>query len=176
MTSPFEVRPVTLEDATALHHSCFAQSELDAVRELVQRALERARRERGLGMVAVSGAAVIGYGQLTLWPRAAEISDLIVTPTLRNRGTGTAIITALLDHCRRLCVAKVEIGAALDNPRAIALYRRLGFHEDRIIPLDLGDGPQPVMYLSMAVERPYAVGAVDRQPDAVYGAPLGLRL
>jgi ribosomal-protein-alanine N-acetyltransferase len=175
MTSPFEVRPITLEDAAALHHACFAQSTVDAVRELVQRGLERARRERGLGMVAVSGAAVIGYGQLTLWPRAAEISDLIVTPALRNRGVGTAIITALLAQCHRLHITKVEIGAALDNPRAIALYRRLGFHEERIITLDLGDGPQPVIYLAMPVERSYALSVPDRQPDAVCAAASGPR-
>jgi ribosomal protein S18 acetylase RimI-like enzyme len=41
----------------------------------------------------------------------------------------------------------LEIGAALSNPRALGLYRRLGFVDGRILDLDLGNGPEPVMYL-----------------------------
>ena len=47
--------------------------------------------------------------------------------------------------------ALVEIGVALSNPRAMALYQRLGFVEDRVINLDLGSGAEPVMYLKIAL-------------------------
>ena len=149
MTQSFSVRPVTLEDAAILQSACYPYSSVDAVRELIQRALDIARRGRGVGVVAVNETGVLGYGQLTLWPRAAEISDLIVTESLRSRGIGSAIIHTLLEKCRLLHLTKVEIGAALNNPRALSLYRRLGFRDDRIIDLDLGDGIQPVMYLIM---------------------------
>jgi ribosomal protein S18 acetylase RimI-like enzyme len=143
------VRPVSLADAAPLHEACYAHTSLDAVRELLQRSLDLARRGRGLGLVAASCAEVYGYGQVTLWPRAAEISDLIVTAALRSQGIGTSIICGLLEQCTQAHVSKVEIGAALGNTRAIALYRRLGFRDERIIVLDLGDGPQPIIYLSM---------------------------
>jgi ribosomal protein S18 acetylase RimI-like enzyme len=138
-----------LEDAAMLKLACYPYSSVDAVRELIQRALDLSRKGRGVGMVAVSETEILGYGQLTLWPRAAEISDMIVTETRRSQGIGSAIIQTLLEKCRLLHVAKVEIGSALNNPRALALYRRLGFRDDRIIDLDLGDGIQPVMYLVM---------------------------
>lgn len=149
MSQAFSVRPVTLEDAAMLQSACYPYSSIDAVRELIHRALDLARRGRGVGMVAVNETGILGYGQLTLWPRAAEISDLNVTEALRSRGIGSALVQTLLEKCRLLHIAKVEIGAALSNPRAIALYRRLGFRDDRIIDLDLGDGIQPVMYLVM---------------------------
>lgn len=149
MTQPIHVRSVTLEDAAKLQAACYPYSSVDAVRELIQRALDLSKRGRGVGMVAVSEGNILGYGQLTLWPRAAEISDMIVTEALRSKGIGSTIIQTLLEKCRLLHIAKVEIGAALSNPRAITLYRRIGFRDDRIIDLDLGDGIQPVMYLVM---------------------------
>ncbi|MFN8420247.1 MAG: GNAT family N-acetyltransferase [Anaerolineae bacterium] len=153
MPVDFSVRPVTLADAAALQRACYPYNSLDAVRELLQRALGLSQRGRGLGVVAVRGMdhdqEVLGYGQLTLWPRAAEISDLIVTELERNQGIGSGIIYALLDKCRLWHLNKVEIGAALTNPRALSLYRRLHFMDDRIVDLDLGNGLEPVMYLTM---------------------------
>jgi ribosomal protein S18 acetylase RimI-like enzyme len=149
MNPSISVRPVTLDDAAKLQSACYPYSSVDAVRELIQRALDLSKRGRGVGMVAVNESAIVGYGQLTLWPRAAEISDMIVTETLRSKGIGSTIIDTLLEKCRLLHLPKVEIGAALSNPRALALYRRLGFRDDRIIDIDLGDGIQPVMYLVM---------------------------
>ena len=153
MNANYQLRPVTLKDAVKLQESCWPNSSLDSITELLQRVEGISHRNRGLGIVAHDNGRILGYGQLTLWPRTTEISDLIVTPGYRNRGIGTAIILYLVDTVRSWHLPLVEIGVAMNNPRALALYQRLGFAEDRIISLDLGHGAETVMYLTMRVDR-----------------------
>jgi len=160
----FQLRPVTPKDAETLQQACWPNWSFEAVQTLLQRVEGIERRKRGIGIVAFDGERVLGYGQLTLWPRTAEISDLIVTPTHRSRGIGSAIINYLIEKARGWCLPQVEIGVALTNPRAMTLYQRLGFHQDRIINLDLGNGPEPVMYLTMALDKPDRQIVVE-QPD-----------
>jgi ribosomal protein S18 acetylase RimI-like enzyme len=150
----YQLRPVTSKDAEVLQQSCWPNWSFEAVQTLLQRVEGIERRKRGIGIVAYAGEIVLGYGQLTLWPRTAEISDLIVAPTYRSRGIGSAIINHLIEKARVWCLPQVEIGVALANPRAMTLYQRLGFQQDRIITLDLGSGPAPVMYLTMALDKP----------------------
>jgi ribosomal protein S18 acetylase RimI-like enzyme len=111
--------------------------------------------------VACNDYRILGYGQLTIWPRTTEISDLIIAPDYRGSGIGTAIIGGLVDKVRSLHLPHVEIGVALSNPRALALYQRLGFKQDRIINLDIGHGSEPVMYLIMQLTS--AEGSASRQ-------------
>ena len=88
-----------------------------------------------------------------MWPRAAEISDLFVNAAYRSRGVGTEIILYLTEAARELNVSMLEIGVALSNPRARALYRRLGFVDERTLEIDLGCGPEPVLYLNKHLAR-----------------------
>jgi len=100
--------------------------------------------------VATLNAQVVAFGQLTLWSRVAEISDLSVTQAQRGRGIGTALLKHLiaLGAARR---AVIEIGVAQRNVRALSLYQRLGFRHDRTLLLDLGQGVEPVLYLTLSV-------------------------
>ncbi len=147
----YQLRIARPQDASELHNACWPERSVEAVRELLERVDGAAKRNRGLAVVAANEHSILGYGQLTVWPRTTEISDLIVAPNCRNSGIGSAIIAYLLDTVRSWRMSKVEIGVALSNPRALALYQRLGFVEDRIINLDLGHGPEPVMYLTLYV-------------------------
>lgn len=148
----FVVRSVRLEDTPLLKPACFPAGSIDAVDELVRRATDLSRRGRGMGVVAENGD-ILGYGQVTLWPRIAEISDLVVAESYRRQGIGTAIIHTLIDKVRAWHVSHVEIGAALSNTQAIRLYRRLGFRDQRIILLNLTGQPEPVMYLKMELKQ-----------------------
>ncbi|SBT89138.1 Acetyltransferase (GNAT) family protein [Streptomyces sp. DI166] len=60
-------------------------------------------------------------------PGCPEIGGLAVAEDLRSRGIGTALVRAAeqLVRERRLTVAGIGVGK--DNPRAAALYRRLGY-------------------------------------------------
>ena len=152
MSVNYELRLATPDDAAALQQACWPERSVDGVRELLERAEGLAKHRRGLGIVATNGYRVLGYGQLTIWPRTCEISDLIVTADVRSQGIGTAIICDLVERARLWPMQQIEIGVARNNPRAHALYRRLGFKENRTIQLDLGAGPEPVTYLVMQLK------------------------
>lgn len=144
------IRPVRLQDVPALNDVCWSERSQADVYQMVSRAQQYALQGRGLGVVVIEAdGTLIAYGQLTIWPRCGEISDLYVDDTCRSRGIGTAIIQYLVRACREMHVQLVEIGVARSNPRALALYRRLGFEDSHEITLNLGNGGEPVLYLSL---------------------------
>ena len=149
------MRPVRPTDIEVLYRTCWSDRPMVYTEQMVRRAQRLAQQGRGLGVV-VSGMgakAPQGYGQMTLWARGGEISDLIITPAQRGEGLGTAMIQYLVRAAREMHAPIVEIGVALSNPRALALYRRLGFEDDHTISLDLGDGLEPVLYLRLPLRR-----------------------
>jgi ribosomal protein S18 acetylase RimI-like enzyme len=145
------IRAVRISDATALHDSCWPDRPLVAIYQLVNRAYRHAKQKRGLGAIitARDDTTAFGYGQLTLWPRGAEISDLIVAESHRSRGLGTALIQYLVQAAHLMSVPQVMIGAALSNPGAVTLYRRLGFRDSSTVMLNLGQGQEAVLYLTL---------------------------
>jgi GNAT superfamily N-acetyltransferase len=74
-------------------------------------------------------------------PDVPELT-IAVSPEARGRGTGTALLTALIDHAVKDGVRALSLSVEEDNP-AVRLYRRLGFvpagaHENAItMRLDL---------------------------------------
>ena len=150
--SRIHIRPARLADALLLQRRCWPERSLDSVQRLITRAQRMARNHYGIGVVVVVEEGVIGYGQLALWPRCAEISDLVVVEAYRGRGLGTALIQYLMRAAREMQAAAVEIGAALDNVRALALYRRLGFRDERVIRLHLGGSEVAVQYLCLLLD------------------------
>jgi ribosomal protein S18 acetylase RimI-like enzyme len=144
---PSLIRPVQLSDAAHLQQMCWPDRSIDSITELLVRAERLAQTRRGMGVVGLRDGAACAYGMLTLWPRTAEISDLIVNALYRNQGMGSQIITHLTEAARHLHTQILEIGVALSNPRALVLYRRLGFTDHHTVSIDLGNGPEPVLYL-----------------------------
>ena len=150
-TSPpdYHLRAALPADAAALHATCLPNKSLARVVERLTRIQKAALARRGLGLVAVTPTEqIVGFGQLTLWPRGAEISDLVVAPEWRGQGIGTRLIVRLVEAAREMHAGTVEIGVAVRNSAALRLYHRLGFRPTRSLELDLGDGPEPVLYLS----------------------------
>jgi ribosomal protein S18 acetylase RimI-like enzyme len=145
------IRHVTADDLNALMRACWADRTRDVGRWMLSRVTRNQKDRRGTGAVVLSdNGAIIGYGQLTLWPRCAEISDLFVEPQHRSKGYGTTIIQFLMQEAVRLRARCVEIGAAESNPRAMALYRRLGFVDHRTIRMNLGSAErEPVIYMKI---------------------------
>ena len=147
-----ELRPVQWADVEALRVHCWPERSVVQVQRLVSRAIRLEQHAYGHGLVAIQAGSIAGYGQFTHWPRAAEISDLIVCAERRSQGIGTALIQTLVRHARAHAAARIEIGVALNNPRALALYRRLGFVDQRTVHLDLNGVRTPVLYLELVVE------------------------
>ena len=65
----------------------------------------------------------------------------------------TATIQYLVRAAREMLAPAIEAGVALSNPHALTLYQRLGFVDDDIISLDLGDCLEPVLYLRLPLHR-----------------------
>ncbi|MDX1992624.1 MAG: GNAT family N-acetyltransferase [bacterium] len=151
----FTIRPVQLADATLIQTVCWPDRPPAAVYQLITRAIQVGRQGRGLGVVVMDSreGPLRGYGQVMLWPRCAEISDLIVAEDFRGRGFGTAIIQYLTRAAQQMEAECVEIGVALSNPGALALYRRLGFVDSHTLMLNLGEGQEPVLFLRLGLEN-----------------------
>lgn len=148
------LRPVAYTDADALRRYCWPNRAFSAIYTLIQRAVHTCADGRGGGWVVLgdSGEAV-GFGQISVWPTCVEISDLVIAEPLRGKGVGTALIQTLVQECLKLGMREIEIGAAFSNPRALALYRRLGFEDSHtvIAALDGSSQPEKIQYLRLSI-------------------------
>lgn len=98
-------------------------------RGFVRAMWEQQQRGECILLVAWHGRSPVGSGQV-VWSDPSELRNLNVPPTWRGRGIGADVIAAaeaLVGSGRWLA-----IGVGIDNPRAHALYERLGY-------VDLGE-------------------------------------
>jgi ribosomal protein S18 acetylase RimI-like enzyme len=148
------LRPVALDDIAALQAACWPDQKLADVQLRVHSIISAAgARERAWAYIATIDGEIVGFGQMTRWGTRGEISNLIVHPEWRSKGIGTTLIRRLLGVARENELTEVEIGVAESNPRAMSLYRRLGFRNDRRLTLDIGSGMEPVRYMMMSFGR-----------------------
>jgi GNAT superfamily N-acetyltransferase len=57
----------------------------------------------------------------------AWLEELYVTPAIRSRGIGTALVTAVLKRAREVGIVAIDLEIDADHHRAESLYRRLDF-------------------------------------------------
>ena len=69
----------------------------------------------------------VGAVRFDVDPSYGELTQLAVFPALQSHGIGELLITALEDVIVRRGRAVVELGVEVENPRARALYERLGY-------------------------------------------------
>ncbi len=72
---------------------------------------------------------LLGFAVTGRSGRRGYLQRLSVDPSVAGRGVGTALVVDTLKWCRRHRVQRVVVNTQLDNHRALALYRRLGFVE-----------------------------------------------
>lgn len=129
------------DDCRPLHAACYPEQAFTRFREQFRRLLSWQANGRCYWLVVETVAAepsLLGSGQLVIYPHGAELANLSVTANHQNQGIGTALIELLIRLARRVSVEHLEIAVATDNPRALALYQRLGFSEDRRLKLPGG--------------------------------------
>jgi ribosomal-protein-alanine N-acetyltransferase len=78
-------------------------------------------------LVADDGGTIAGYGGLLAAGTQADVLTLAVARDRWGRGTGAALLTALLAEAARRGAAEVFLEVRTDNDRAQRLYRRFGF-------------------------------------------------
>jgi ribosomal protein S18 acetylase RimI-like enzyme len=119
------VRDLTEADLDALHWSGTA-SHLVSVREQLDR-VEPGEVEY-LVAAASSGLPVGKAGiDYTRHAGAGTIYQAAVHPALQSCGIGTLLVGEAERRIRSRGLACAELGVELDNPRARALYERLGY-------------------------------------------------
>ena len=85
---------------------------------------------RRLYLVAEEAGALTGYaGMMFTGGPEADVLTLAVDPARWGRGTGTALLTALVAEAARRGCTEVLLEVREDNPRARQLYLREGFAE-----------------------------------------------
>lgn len=99
-----------------------------------------ARQDAGLTdfLVAELGGVIVGSGELTTTD-PAELKSLWVDTSARGRGVGSAIVIAAerrVEQRHRVRPPdgwRLVMGVGFDNPRAAALYERLGYERTGVV-------------------------------------------
>ncbi|GEM_PF-320513 len=99
--------------------------------------------EAGAVFVAWQGEEVAGACQLLRMLDEPEFLYLVgfyLRPGWRGRGVGRRFLELVSQESRRLGAQGLLLTVAPDNARALALYRRFGFAEERFVPDFYGPG------------------------------------
>ncbi|MBB6036260.1 GNAT family N-acetyltransferase [Phytomonospora endophytica] len=117
------VRPLTISDLATCAWSG-GPGHLDAVADAL-----RAPDFDYLAVCPEASGLPVAIGGVNFAPRpgAGEITQLGVHPALQSCGLGTILITALEDRVTARGLTVAELGVETTNPRARALYERLGY-------------------------------------------------
>lgn len=78
-------------------------------------------RNHAAGYVALTQRYCMDHGAFT-----AHIEDLFVRPSCRRGGVASALLSALIEDCRRRECQSIQVEVGHDNAAAIALYRKFG--------------------------------------------------
>jgi GNAT superfamily N-acetyltransferase len=68
---------------------------------------------------------------------AALFEDLVVLPGHRGRGIATSLVEFVIQHARTHGVLRLTLLTDMQNERAHALYRKLGFTDSTMKPMRL---------------------------------------
>jgi ribosomal protein S18 acetylase RimI-like enzyme len=152
MTPPsLTIRTAVLADAEPLHRTCWPEMTVGFIELRLKDMLRRYERALAWGLVVEIGGEPVAYGQLDRWTTRGEICNLVVSGDYRGHGIGTALIEEFTTIAVENGISLLEIGAAISNPRALELYKRLGFVEDRRVRLNLDHGEETVIYLARRI-------------------------
>ena len=80
-------------------------------------------------IVLVRDDTVAGYGVLSIAAGEAHILNICVDPDYRSHGYGEKLLDELLFRARAASVRTIFLEVRPSNERAIALYRKKGFHQ-----------------------------------------------
>lgn len=128
-------------------YSGFSQPRLFAD---LNRSLQRQARGNSVHLLAFWNDHLVGTAQLIRQGGKSEIAEVVVAHNFRRRGVGTIMVNHLQELAGKKNWLPVEIVVRANNPRARALYERLGFCFKRSIsiptnePADLLQWPGPL--------------------------------
>jgi ribosomal protein S18 acetylase RimI-like enzyme len=121
------LRPARLEDARALHESCYPEADAEDVGFYLAWSLRQVQKGRMVRLVAEVDGCVVGDAHLTVWGSEGEIGSLVVAEAHRRQGLARRLIAALMAESRARKLVALEIGVRRDQPYLQVFYESLGF-------------------------------------------------
>jgi GNAT superfamily N-acetyltransferase len=108
---------------------------VDASTERLTGVLERAVADgtRGFILLAREDRVIVGVAYVATILSAEHcglvgwLEELYVTPSIRSRGIGAALVTAVLEHAGETGIVAIDLEIDAGHGRAESLYRRFGF-------------------------------------------------
>jgi ribosomal protein S18 acetylase RimI-like enzyme len=142
LSLPVTFRLAAVADLAALHASCFPTEPFRDFAARYESALRLQEAGRLLHVLAHAGepSRPVASGQVISYSDTiAEVADLIVAGELRGQGLGTALVRVLGALAADAGAKRLELAVRIDNHRALALYRRLGFRASRMLRFPSGE-------------------------------------
>jgi [ribosomal protein S18]-alanine N-acetyltransferase len=118
--------PADIETILPLEESLFGEESWS--RQMLEGELAEQPRSRYY-VVADDDGVITGYAGLMVAGAQADVLTLAVAADRWGRGTGSALLEALLAEAERRGCTEVFLEVRVDNMRAQRLYRRYGFAE-----------------------------------------------
>jgi len=109
--------------------------DLEGARQFLGARLEH---DESVVFLALDGAAAIGFTQLypsfssAAMARIFVLNDLFVAEKARQRGVGTALLSAAADHGRQTGAVRLVLSTELTNATAQRLYEKTGWKRDTV--------------------------------------------
>lgn len=108
-------------------------------------------------IAALDGDAIVGMGMLGVRESHGWIGGMGVIPRYRRRGIGRQMMRHLLENARQHRLTEIRLEVIEANTGAYALYRQLGFIENRyllILERDPKPLPEPVQGYTIDTRAP----------------------
>jgi RimJ/RimL family protein N-acetyltransferase len=134
-----EIRPITPDDIEGFHRTLdvvarerkyLASLEappMASVREFVLENIAKGNPQ----LVVIADGGVVGWCDIVRQTRPihahAGVLGMGLLPAFRGQGHGRRLVEASLQTAKLAGFSRVELTVHADNPRAIALYERVGF-------------------------------------------------
>src|SRR5664280_74287 len=99
-------------------------------------------------MVAVIGAAIVGYGGIWLMVDEAHVTTFAVHPQYRRRRIGERLLIALLDLALARGAREATLEVRLSNLPARRLYEKYGFRPVGIRPRYYSDDHEDALIMT----------------------------
>lgn len=115
--------------------------------------------------VAIDNGEILGLGMLGRRENRGWITRLGVLPTTRRRGTGQALMSALMESAAERCLQWMWLEVIKGNEPAHRLFQRFGFEETREL-LVVRRPPDPSILERSAAHLDDAVKQVTELPHA----------
>ena len=129
-------------------------------REVVEQRIKRQLADKVVRLVAVSGDEIVGDGAIELeglgWTKHVGEMRLIISRPYQNRGLGLLMARELYIIATQRKLEKIVVQMMRPQDNAQKIFRKLGFHEELIIPeavKDLTGHSQDLVHMSCNLEE-----------------------